>query len=328
MKVGITYDLKSEYLKDGYSLAQVAELDEIDTINKIENALKQLGYETERVGNSKQLIKAIIDGKHWDIVWNICEGIEGFAREAQAPMILDLYKIPYVFSDPYTLMISLDKSLAKQIIQNHQIPTAEYKLVKDNNDLDDITLEYPLFVKPVAEGSGKGVKSTSKVNNLKELKEITNELIVEFKQPVLVEKYLPGREFTVGIIGNGEKSRVIGVCELIFKNNFQFYEHSLKSNFSSYQDFIDYSVPEKELTEKISKIALSSWKALGGRDCGRMDLRLDKDGIPNFLELNPIPGLNNDSDLPLLCRLFGHSYIDLIGFIIEAALERNKLKFD
>jgi D-alanine-D-alanine ligase len=322
MIVGLTFDLKSTYLAQGFSTEEVAEFDSEETIAGIESTLNELGYQTERIGNIVELTQALASGKRWDLVFNIAEGFYGIGREAQVPALLDAFRIPYVFSDPMVLTLTLHKAMAKHVVRGNRIPTAAFAVVKNEQDLENIDLEYPLFVKPVAEGTGKGITQKSLVNNLNELSLYARELLDKFRQPVLVEEYLPGREFTVGITGTGNEAAPCGIMEVIVCGKVEEQVYSLQ-NKEQYESRVEYSVPERSISEYCYDVALRSWNALECRDGGRVDLRLDKNGVPNFIEVNPLAGLNPiHSDLPILCRLNGISYRDLIGMIMQSALKR------
>ncbi|MGD0710576.1 MAG: hypothetical protein ABR968_05285 [Bacteroidales bacterium] len=329
MRVGIAYDLKSDYIAEGYSEEEAAEFDSEETIAGIENALKANGYKTERIGNVRSLLSLLHNGKRWDIVFNICEGINGIGREAQVPAVLDIFNIPYTFSDVLVNSLTLHKGLTKRVIRDLGIPTADFAVVETTADIDKIDLPFPLFAKPVAEGTGKGINPHSRITKVEELKIACVERIKQFKQPVLVETFLPGREFTVGIIGTGEESETVGIMEVCFRETETIHkEHQEAKIYSyhskaNYEQMIDYTVPEKEITDKCYEIALASWKGLGCRDGGRVDLRMDKKGIPNFIEVNPLAGLNPvHSDLPILSKMAGLSYEKLIGKIMESAKRR------
>ena len=327
MRVGIAYDLKSDYLAEGYSAEEAAEFDSEETITDIEDALKANGYETERIGNVRSLLSQLHNGKKWDIVFNICEGMNGIGREAQVPAILDVYNIPYTFSDVLVNSLTLHKGQTKRVIRDLGIPTADFAVVEKESDIDKINLPYPLFAKPIAEGTGKGINPNSRITKLSELKTVCLEKLIQFKQPVLVETFLPCREFTVGIIGTGDEAKAVGLMEVTFKENkikkeAQIYSYHSKAN---YQELVDYTLPEKEIADACFEVALSSWKGLGCRDGGRVDLRMDKNGIPNFIEVNPLAGLNaTHSDLPILSRMTGISYKELIGEIMKSAIKRIK----
>lgn len=326
MKIGLTYDLRSDYLNEGFSEEETAEFDKESTIADIERALHHLGYSTERIGNIRQLTTRLVNGDRWDLVFNICEGMYGIGREAQVPAILDAYNIPYTFSDPLVLALTLHKGMTKRVIRDAGIPTPDFCILESEKDLRNVNLPYPLFVKPNAEGSGRGIDFHSKINNPDELKRSCNNLWSSRIQSLLVETYLPGREFTVGILGSGRNSFTVGLMEVIFRSNAEdkIYSYDMKSNYESY---LDYELPDKEITSRCCEMALNSWKLLGCRDGGRVDVRLDKHGIPNFIEVNPLAGLNEiSSDLPILARMNGFEYLFIIKTIVESAIERTHIR--
>jgi D-alanine-D-alanine ligase len=322
MNIGLTYDLRSDYLKEGYSEEETAEFDKESTIVDIERALQHLGYTTDRIGNLRQLTRRIVSGDRWNMVFNICEGLYGIGREAQVPAILDAYEIPYTFSDPLVLSLTLHKGMTKRVIRDGCIPTPNFAIISSENDLASIVLPYPLFVKPNAEGSGRGISFNSKVVNPTELLSTCRDLWNSGITSLLIETYLPGREFTVGILGTGDQSFTVGLMEVIFRSNAadKIYSYDMKSQ---YEQFMDYELPEKEITSRCCEMALNSWKLLGCRDGGRVDVRLDAAGIPNFIEVNPLAGLNEtSSDLPILARMNGFEYNFIIRSIMESAKKR------
>src|SRR5688572_17934224 len=157
MHIGLTYDLRQDYLAAGFSEDETAEFDREGTISSIAAALQQLRHKTDRIGHAKQLIARLAAGDRWDLVFNIAEGLTGIAREAQVPAILDVYGIPYTFSDPLVMALTLHKGLTKTVVRAGGVPTAPFALVEQPADLESLQLPFPLFAKPVAEGTGKGV---------------------------------------------------------------------------------------------------------------------------------------------------------------------------
>jgi D-alanine-D-alanine ligase len=255
-------------------------------------------------------------------VFNIAEGMYGISREAQVPNLLDAFNIPYTFSDGLVLALSLQKALTKRIIRNAGIPTADFFEVKDTEQCQEINIPYPLFAKPVAEGTGKGINGKSKVFNQQELMSVCSELLEKFRQPVLVEKFLPGREFTVGIVGTGKQARTTGIMEVHFISDHDQAVYSL-DNKENYESYMRYSVPESGVAQACYKVSLDAWEILGCRDGGRVDLRLDENGVPNFIEVNPLAGLHPvHSDLPMLSRMNNISYQELIQMILDSAISR------
>jgi len=322
MKVGLTYDLRSDYLNEGYSDEETAEFDKESTVEAIEKALQRMGHVTDRIGHFKALVSRICIGDRWDIVFNICEGMFGIGREAQVPALLDAYNIPYTFSDPLILALTLHKGMTKRVIRDCGIPTPDFLIVESEKDLNKVQLPYPLFVKPNSEGSGKGIGYNSKVNNPAELRQTCLKQWETTVQPLLVETYLPGREFTTGVLGSGEESFSPGSMEVIFNSSAKegIYSYDIKTN---YEQYVSYALPEKEIAAKCTELALHAWKALGCRDAGRVDIRVDKNGIPNFIEVNPLAGLNDiTSDLPILARMNGYDYDFIIKTIMDSACKR------
>jgi D-alanine-D-alanine ligase len=322
MKIGITYDLREEYLAQGFSAEDTAEFDRVETVEAIETVLRSLRHEPERVGNVKCLVAKLAAGERWDLVFNIAEGMYGFGREAQIPAVLDAYRIPYTFSDPLVLALALHKGMTKRVIRDLQIPTPEFYVVENAAQIASVGLPWPLFAKPVAEGTSKGIAGISKIDNYQALQSVCLRLLRTFHQPVLVESYLPGREFTVGIIGTGGEAIPIGVMEVQLgeKAETGVYSYHNKQN---YQGLVEYSLAGGELAAACSEVALQAWRGLGCRDAGRVDLKLDDAGVPNFIEVNPLAGLNaKHSDLSILSRLAGINYQKLLEMILDAAQKR------
>lgn len=326
MIVGLTYDLREEYLAMGYGREETAEFDNLDTVEALESALMALGHETVRIGNLRELIKRLSRGEKWDLVFNIAEGLHGFGREALIPALLDSYQIPYTFSDPLVLTVTLHKATAKRLVRDMGVPTADFILVEEEGDLEAVELPYPLFIKPVAEGTGKGVGRGSKVESPEELRPRALDLMSQYKQPVLVETFLPGREYTVGIIGTGRRSRVIGVMEILLRPDAEPNAYSYRNKEHS-ETLVEYRLVKGVKEEEAAHLALKIWRGLGCRDAGRVDLREDDEGRLHFLEVNPLAGLNpNHSDLPMVCAMVGMSYLELIKGIMESAASRLERK--
>ena len=325
MFVGLTYDLRSDYLASGFSLEETAEFDREETIAAIDNALQQLGHETDRIGHARALVKRLEAGDRWDIVFNICEGLNGIAREAQVPAILDLYDVPYVFSSPLVLSMTLHKGMAKHVVRDAGVPTSAFCIYEDAPDLKALNFEAPYFVKPAAEGTGKGCSSRSIVLDRSALGDICHDLVKRFHQPALIEPYLPGREFTVGIIGNGSRAKVMASMEIILLENAEkgVYSYSNKDDYAARVTYEHCRGGEDQIVKDTEKVALDAWHALGCQDGGRVDIRCDALGRPQFLEVNPLAGLHPEhSDLCILARMAGLTYRDLIGHMMSAAIER------
>ncbi|MDD5459138.1 MAG: D-alanine--D-alanine ligase, partial [Phycisphaerae bacterium] len=270
MKIGLTYDLRSHYLAEGYSELDVAEFDSEQTIESLENTIRQLGYETERIGTAKELCSRLVAGCRWDLVFNIAEGLGGCFRESQVPTLLEIYGINYTFSDPLVCAVTLDKSLAKRIIAAAGLATPKFKVVRELADLDGIDLYYPLFAKPLGEGTGKGIDGNSRISSPKQLSEVCGNLLDNFVQPVLVEEFLPGREFTAAVLGTGEDASVLGTMEIIMPfDSHAIYSYHAKEEC---EKLVKYApCPSGELKENIERLALASHRALQCRDVSRVD---------------------------------------------------------
>jgi len=324
--VGFVYDLRNDYLAEGYSELDVAEFDSEHTIDAIHKTIESLGYRVERIGNGKSLCKMLVAGKRWDMVFNIAEGIGGRCREAFVPAILEMYKIPYTFSDPLVCAVTLDKAIAKQLVAQNGLATAAFTVVEKTEDLNNIKLNYPLFAKPLAEGTGKGVDNNSHITNPKQLKEICLKLLKDYCQPVLVEEYLPGREFTTAILGTGSDSVVLGTMEIEMRSKDApaIYSYVNKEECESrilYHPVLD----SPEIKKQVEQLALNCYKILQCRDTGRVDVRLDKTGKACFIEINPLPGMHpTHSDLPMIATQEGISYEKLMDSILSSAFKRAK----
>lgn len=322
MKIGMTYDLRQDYLNAGFTMEQTAELDKPETIDAIERVLKVLGFEVERIGHAGNLVMTLAQGKRWDMVFNICEGIFGPGRESLVPCLLDYYRIPCVFSDPAIMAISLHKGFCKRIVRDLGLPTGWFHVIESMDELKGITEKFPAFVKPVSEGTGKGISGQSLVNNPRQLETVCAELLARFDQPLLIEEFLPGKEVTVGIVGSGAKATVIGVMEVIFHHE-TIYSYSVKEN---YQQEVEYALVTGKIKREAVELALKIWKGLGCLDGGRVDLRQDKNNRMTFIEVNPLAGLNPvHSDLPILSGLAGWSFERLISSVLMSTLERHGL---
>ena len=324
MKIGLTFDLRSWYLDRGYSMEDTAEFDKEETVDAIDASLRKMGFETELIGNCFQLIEALASGKRWEMIFNIAEGLYGDGRESVVPAILDQYRIPYVFSGPVVLGISLNKYLTRLVVSSAGVPVSPGLIISSPEDADNCNLEYPLFIKPVSEGTGKGITEKNLVRTERELKDMTLYILERYRQPALVEEYLPGREFTVGVVGSGKDSVAIGGMEIKCKDNLP-YSVEFKEN---YQQFCEYVPISEVLADECKKVARDVWIALGGLDAGRVDLKTDRYGKICFIEVNPLAGLHPvHSDLPILSKMTGMDYQELIETIMRSALKRYDFQY-
>ncbi|HEX4297440.1 MAG TPA: hypothetical protein VHZ56_05410 [Devosia sp.] len=320
MRIGFTYDLREDYLAMGFSDEEAGEFDVIETIDAVEAAIRGHGHEVERIGGIKALVAALAAGRSWPLVWNMCEGAWGIAREAQVPALLEAYRIPFVFSTADVQVAAMDKALAKLVVAAAGVPTPAFAVVRSARDLQAVKLPYPLFVKPLAEGTSKGVQETSKVADRAQLTAKCLEVLKTYRQPALVETFLPGREFTVGLLGAGAGARLIGVSEIRFLPGGDPSAYSYKNKM---QAFDELTLATGPLADEAGAVALAAWRALGCRDAGRIDIRCDADGRPSFIECNPLAGLRpNWSELTQLAALVGMSYDTLIGAILDEAIAR------
>ncbi|MEW6338337.1 MAG: D-alanine--D-alanine ligase [Acidobacteriota bacterium] len=324
LSIGLVYDLKEDYLRAGLSPEQVMEFDSEETITGIAEGLASLGHGVDRVGRGVELARRLASGERWDLVFNIAEGVAGRSREAQVPAVCELFDQAYTFADPLTCALTLDKAMAKRVVRDLGLPTAPFGLVRRVEDVAALEPGYPVFAKPVAEGSSKGVTASSLARTAGELAAVCRELLSSFSQPVLVERYLPGRELTVGVVGNGAKVRAIGVMEVLITSGEETHAYTAL-NKDEYLERVTYRLVENEpLFERARAVALAAYLGLGCRDGARVDLRCDEHGEPNFLEANPLPGLHHvRSDLPIMARLAGHDFRTLLSWIVDAAVERN-----
>jgi D-alanine-D-alanine ligase len=320
MRVGLTYDLRDDYRAlGGFSEAALAEFDSPETIAAIEAALQANGCRVECIGHVRHLAARLVAGDGWDLVFNIAEGVAGRSREAQVPALLEAYDIPYVFSDPLTMAATLDKAIAKRLVRDAGLPTAPFAVIENDADALACQLAFPVFVKPLAEGTGKGCEKASKAANRKALATAARTLRARFNQPAIAEPFLPGREFTVGILGNGAGARVIAVLEILLLESAEPEVYSFE-NKELCESRVEYRLADDAEALAAGATALAAYRTLGCRDASRVDLRSDAAGVPQFLEVNPVAGLHpTHSDLPILAQQSGMTYEQLIGEILQAA---------
>lgn len=323
MHIGLTYDLRQDYIAMGWTVEAAAEFDSQETIDALAGALSQLGYKVSRIGSCRRLAAALIAGQRWDLVFNIAEGAHGRSREAQVPALLEAFDVPYTMCDPLTAALTLDKALAKRVVRDCGLPTPDFAVVESPQDIATVQLPFPLFVKPLAEGTGKGITAQSIISSQTELVTVVNELLARYQQPVLVETFLPGREVTVGVLGTGALARAVGVMEVVLKGNAETGVYSLH-NKEFCEELVEYRLcPEADLAQEAADLAVASYRALGCRDVGRVDLKADANGRWSFIEVNPLPGLHpSHSDMPILCGLVGMGFLELMEGIVASALLR------
>lgn len=334
--IGIAYDLKAEFEKiaartvgeAGLPEDAFEEYDSEATVAAIEEALVANGYRTRRLGSGRSFLDRAMQ-QPGDLVFNIAEGYGTRSREAHVPSALEMLGIPYTHSDPLTLALTLDKGMAKRVVASAGVPTPCFAVIEHIDQIDGLPLVYPLIAKPLFEGSSMGVRKHSRVTDVYALRELVSQLLADYREPVLVEEFCSGPEFTVGILGTGAGAQVIGTMEIVPKRcpiDEFVYSLEVKRN---YLEEVEYHAPPRrppELVRHVEEVALAAYRGLACRDVGRVDVRIGDDGEPKFLEVNPLPGLNPvTGDLVILARANGLSYAQLIGRIVEGARERNSL---
>jgi D-alanine-D-alanine ligase len=261
------------------------------------------------------------------LVFNIAEGRGTYrSREAQVPSILEMLNIPYSGSDPQCLAICLDKPLTKKLVALEGVSTPTWRVINDRQELrqmDCCRFPFPAIIKPAYEGSSKGIRLTSLVEDGKQANEVIESLLDIYHQPVMIEKVILGDEVTVGIIGNSPP-KVLGVMRILPKqrNDYFLYTVEVKRN---YLELVDYECPaglEEKVLQRIQTASLKAFEALGCRDFARVDFRISARGVPYFLEINPLPGLGTHSDLVIMAKKLGWTHRQLISAVLNAALER------
>ena len=312
-----------------------AEWDSLGTINAVKNSLELYNDVTLVEADLSSFEKLKNLGP--DIVFNIAEGFFGESREAQIPAMLDMLQIPYTGSDPLTLATCLDKARTKEILSYYDIPTAPFFIASEIDQIKNLKLTFPLFVKPVWEGSSKGIFTSSFVNNKKELSEQVERIIAEYSQPALIEEFLSGREFTVAILGNGDEAQVLPIVEIDYKDFpdgfIPIYSYEAKWILDTKEKPLDvFSCPAKlnpALETKVRQVALNAYKTLRCRDWSRIDIRMNADNVPNIIEINPLPGILPDpkenSCFPKAARTAGISYDEMLNKVLLAAARRYNL---
>ncbi|MFO0640419.1 MAG: hypothetical protein U0183_14465 [Polyangiaceae bacterium] len=325
VRVGLTYNEKRIKPGQGGENDAEAEFDSPATIDAIAKAIASHGHEVVKLEATPELASTL-GPDDVDVVFNVAEGLRGRNRESQVPALLELLDIPYTGSDPATLALALDKGLAKRVVGQAGIPTPRWTVLVTGRERLPKDLTFPVVVKPVAEGSSKGVLGKSVAYTEDEAREHAQAILTRYKQGALVEEFLPGREFTVALLGY-PKPRVLAPMEIVFREDLKdpiyTFDHKLDAN-----DEVRYEAPAKlepKLLREIERVALGAFTTLGCRDVARIDLRLDAAGRPSFIECNPLPGLTPGwSDICLIANAVGLGYEALIGEILAPALRRSR----
>ena len=327
-RIGFAFNMKRVDSKAGNDTE--AEYDPPETIDAIRSAIESLGYEVIPLEATSELPQRLADAKV-DIVFNIAEGLSGRNREAQVPALCELVGIPYTGSDSATLALALDKALAKRILRQHGILTPEFQVFASGREKLNPALvhKFPLIVKPNAEGSSKGITGSGVVDDEAALRAAVLSMIEKYRQPALVEEYISGREFTVGLLGD-KRPRILPPMEICFKDKGKqrpVYDFEIKQEWEKH---VYYECPAKlspaEL-RSVERAARETFTALDCRDVARIDIRMNKDGQVYVLEVNPLPGLTPDySDLVLISKAAGINYRTLIAEILAGGLKRLREK--
>ncbi len=312
---------------------EFAEWDSPETIAAVESALRKIGKVVRLEANEE--FPDQLRSTRPDIVFNIAEGLNGVNREAHVPAICEFYGIPYSGSDPFTLSLCLDKARTKETLAFRHIATAPFTVVESADDLQKArALPLPLFVKPVHEGSSKGITDRNLCWDYEQLDRQTRYLLETYRQPVLVELYLPGKEFTCGVLGNGGEAVVLPIVGMNFETlpagALPIYSFDAKFVWDRPENPLDiFECPAKvspSLKSAIESTVLAAYNAVGCRDWARVDIRLDGAGVPNLIEVNPLPGIlpqpEDNSCLPKAARAAGIGYDELIQSCLRHAAAR------
>jgi D-alanine-D-alanine ligase len=307
------------------------EFDAPETVQALATVLEELGHEVDLLGEGEPMLRRLLGGDRPDLVLNFAEGIGcGRCREARVPAVLEMLGIPYTGSDPLTLAVTLDKDCAKRLVAASGVATPAWALYDGNlsavtTAMADVPL--PWILKPAFEGSSKGILKANLVRDRNEVSDALAELFDHYHQPVLVEEFIVGDELTVGLIGN-RPPEVLGIMRVVPRNApaDEPFIYSLEVK-RDWEQRVRYECPAQisaDDTAAVRWAALTAWQALGCRDVSRIDFRL-RDGVPYFLEANPLPGLSPKSgDLVLLGGLLGIEHAELVNRILSAAIERHE----
>ena len=324
LRVGITYNVKSERLPKAGDPPDInAELDHEDTITHMERAFAEAGHHVVRIGNARRLLEQMDGGLSVDIVFNIAEGYEGRNRESQVPILLEMLRVPYVGADGLTLGLTLDKVLTKKVLIAEGIRTPRYAEATDPAKLWEVDLAYPLIVKLRYEGSSKGLSEKSLVNTPDELRRQVQWLADAYKgSSIFVEEFIEGNEFTVAVIGN-ETLEPMPVCQVTLDGQKElgrkFFHWAYLRSGADY--LCPAPIPEAQ-ARQMQELALRTFRAVECRDFGRVDFRVDKQGRPYVLEINPLPSLSTEDVFLLIAKTRGITHHQMLNKILDTALAR------
>ena len=328
MRIGLSYDLKDKVPEPlGKPEDALEEYDSLETVDAIAKAIEAQHHSVVKLGGGREFLNNVM-GQRVDLVFNIAEGLGNHrSREAQVPSVLEMLGVPYSGSDPLCLAVSLEKPLAKRLVSFSGVATPRWQVVGDTRQLKEVEwgqFPLPAFAKPAHEGSSKGIRITSRLENSQQIVEAVTGLLEYYQQPVMVEEFISGEEVTVGVIGNSPP-KVVGIMRVVPRKKTDYFVYSLEVK-RDWESLLTYECPAllgKGVLQDIADSSLKAYEALGCRDFARMDFRIGPDGTPYFLEINPLPGLNPKSgDLPIMAGKMGWTYEALISAILNAALQR------
>ena len=331
MKIGLSYDIKEQATKaEGLPEDAFEEYDSPETVEALAAAISSEGHKVLRLGGGPAFLRNVQLEKP-DLVFNIAEGLGNYrSREAQVPSILEMLDIPYSGSDPLTLTVCLEKALTKQLVAAAGVATPRWCVINDVAELESTDwnkFPFPAFTKPAHEGSSKGIRNASRVDDAGKLKELIRGQMALYAQPMMVEEFIAGQEVTVGLLGNAP-TRVTGIMHVVPVTPSADFVYSLEVK-RNWRQMVRYECPARlapSVLRRVEESCLKAFSVLGIRDLARMDFRISADGTPYFLEVNPLPGLNPQSgDYVIMGEAMGWSYNALIGAVLNAAIERCKL---
>jgi D-alanine-D-alanine ligase len=327
MRLGLSFDLKDDIQPGGAGAEDaLEEYDSRETVSLLADYLQAGGHQVTLLGGGRRFIENIL-GCEVDFVFNIAEGRGSCrSREAQVPCILEMLGIAYSGSDPLCLAVCLDKPLAKKLVALEGARTPNWRLINDEKGLeamDGDEFTFPVIIKPAYEGSSKGIRLTSVAEDICQARAEVSRILSDYRQPVMIEQFIDGDEVTVGVIGNNPP-RVLGMMRIVPKAKDERFVYSLEVK-RDYENRVEYECPAQlpgAVLQKIEAASLKVFKALGCRDFARIDFRVDADGTPCFIEINPLPGLGTYSDLVIMALKLGWTHQGLVNAILAAAVER------
>ena len=323
MHLGFVYDLQGELARDKQTVPDAeAELASPYEIQDLIANLESLGHTVTPIGDFERLLRFIAGGYTVDLVFNYAVGKHGPVREAQVPALLEALRIPYTGADPFSLALCMDKAAVKRLWREAGLPTTDFVILRRVEELATVSLPpWPLFVKPVREGSSKGISAHSRVENDRQLREQVAYVLSTYQQPALVEPYLPGPEFSAGVVGSHHTAHPLGVVEIL-QSRLGYADYHDKQQW---QDERFRPVKPPEFRAGLCSLALQAYQGVYCEGIGRVDIRLDQNRQPMLMEINPNPVLHaHDSSMSAIANQAGLSNVDLLASVIEMAVQRWK----